>query len=310
MSSLVSVIVPHYNRLEFLQETIQSLANQSYESIEVIVVDDGSDSTIQRKLSETLSGSGVLIRLFFQDNQGAPAARNRGIREARGDYVLFLDSDDCLKSDGLTVLARELQNPDVDYVYGRVAMMDETLSEEIGVVGSGFTDSDREIGGYHWHTMAAMYRKELIGRVGFWNETLVGSQDWEYQARIKLTTHRKKYVENVIGVWRQHAKGRIGTSSYNHDYQNSVLDASVSIASSAKEAGKLDDSLAIRLAGKMTRHGLAAAYQSDRELFDKAMASVSLLTGHMMLPRTGVAVLTRLPVAAQRFLARLLGWTS
>ena len=86
----VSVIIPTYNRGWILKEAVESILTQDYKDFELIVVDDGStDNT-----SEVLAPYGNDIRIFFQKNKGVSAARNRGITEASGQYIAFLDSDD------------------------------------------------------------------------------------------------------------------------------------------------------------------------------------------------------------------------
>lgn len=90
---LVSVIIPTYNYSRFLADAIESALSQTYSPIEVVVVDDGStDDTatlVETRFSER-------VRYLFQSNQGLSAARNTGIREAGGDFVVFLDADDRL----------------------------------------------------------------------------------------------------------------------------------------------------------------------------------------------------------------------
>jgi len=91
MNPLVSVVIPAFNAAEFIVETIESVLQQTYRSIEVIVVEDGSqDNTFQ--LIETSFSDDV--RLLRQKNSGPSAARNRGIRESSGKYIAFLDADD------------------------------------------------------------------------------------------------------------------------------------------------------------------------------------------------------------------------
>lgn len=90
MNPLVSVIIPTYNSAKYIKETLDSVFNQTYKNIEVIVVDDGSvDNT--REILEKYNSK---IKYIYQGNKGPSAARNRGIKEARGSYIAFLDSDD------------------------------------------------------------------------------------------------------------------------------------------------------------------------------------------------------------------------
>ena len=94
MSKLVSVVIPTFNRSEALTEAVKSVQNQSYKSFELIVVDDGSSDETRCHFGDRKD----LIYLY-QNNRGVSAARNLGIRKARGEYIAFLDSDDRWTSD-------------------------------------------------------------------------------------------------------------------------------------------------------------------------------------------------------------------
>lgn len=93
----VSVIIPFYSGVQWLIEAVESVLNQTYSNIEIIVVNDGSKEDISNFIN-CFSGK---IKYFYQDNQGAAAARNLGIRAATGDYIAFLDSDDIWLSNKL-----------------------------------------------------------------------------------------------------------------------------------------------------------------------------------------------------------------
>jgi glycosyltransferase involved in cell wall biosynthesis len=91
--NLVSVVIPTYNTSNFLIKAIQSVINQTYKNWELIIVDDGStDQT--RQIVEEFQKKDSRIKYFFQNNKGQGAARNLGIKNASGNYIAFLDSDD------------------------------------------------------------------------------------------------------------------------------------------------------------------------------------------------------------------------
>ncbi len=89
-SDFVSVIIPTYNRADYVCGAIESALNQSYKHIEIIVVDDGSTDDTQSRLRRY----GSLVRVVAQSNRGAAAARNYGVEQSTGDIIAFLDSDD------------------------------------------------------------------------------------------------------------------------------------------------------------------------------------------------------------------------
>jgi glycosyltransferase involved in cell wall biosynthesis len=96
MRPKVSVIIPTYNRADKVGKTIESALAQTFTDLEVIVVDDGSSDDTGNVLARAY---GNRIRYFLQENQGASVARNRGVEEARGDWIAFLDSDDLWEKD-------------------------------------------------------------------------------------------------------------------------------------------------------------------------------------------------------------------
>ncbi len=87
---LVSVVIPFYSGLNWLEEAIESVLKQTYKNIEIIVINDGSKENV----SEIVDKYGSYIRLINQENRGPASARNKGIKMASGKYIAFLDSDD------------------------------------------------------------------------------------------------------------------------------------------------------------------------------------------------------------------------
>ncbi len=96
---LVSVIIPTYNSGKFIAQTVQSVLEQTYRPHEVIIIDDGSTDDTKA----VLSGFHDRIKYFYQENLGPSAARNKGIKMARGEYVSFLDADDLWTSNKIEV---------------------------------------------------------------------------------------------------------------------------------------------------------------------------------------------------------------
>lgn len=107
--SLFSVIIPAYNRASLLRQSVESVLAQEFRDFELVIVDDGStDATKQ-----VLHSFGDKIRVFRQENLGPGAARNLGVQNSTGDYIAFLDSDDCWFPWTLATYARLIEENDL-----------------------------------------------------------------------------------------------------------------------------------------------------------------------------------------------------
>lgn len=111
---LVSVIVPTYNRAHILHNALNSLLEQSYNNIEIIVVDDGSTDDTAELINRYNNDH---IKYFFQQNTGQAGARNTGLRHATGDIVASLDSDDIWYPNFLEKCVKKLVTDDLDFVF-------------------------------------------------------------------------------------------------------------------------------------------------------------------------------------------------
>lgn len=307
----VSIVIPTYNRAVFLRELLESLVTQAYRPIEVLVMDDGSTDTtaVQVREFDAVPRDGVSFRYeFLEGRGGAQVARNRGVELATGDAFMFVDSDDVLAPDGLRQLAEALEaHSEWDYVYGRVERTDEKLEPLVPAESVGAPYNIRnaaDLMGYHWQTMGALYRRECVERVGKWNEKLSGSQDWEYQARVKMRGGTGKFVDVLVGLWRQHAAGRVGTARFRADYARSVVKACESIVNHARKTGQANAELERRLGRRLFIHAWefgANGYPEDRRdtltraarvLSGKPLAKM-LINFYKMLP----SIVDKLPLA-------------
>lgn len=264
----ISIVVPTHNRAELLIECLESICLIEQFRAEIIVVDDASTDGTEELVRTRLSvpSRHELIFLHNTKNAGAQVSRNRGLEKASAPIVQFVDSDDVLFADGveqgLDVLMR---SSDFDYVYGKVEKCDSSLQTiSNSVVGTEYNDAPSEIAGYHWHTMGALYRVDFLRHsVGRWNVELSGSQDWEYQARVKLASARRNFVPAIFGFWRQHDANRVSVTAYNRRYVSSVSLAVQSIARNAANAGVVDRKLMCRLWKRLVLHAIEAGAHAD-----------------------------------------------
>ena len=120
----VSIIIPVYNVASYIEACIQSVFNQTYKNIEIIIVDDcGIDNSMEivEKIVSTYNGEFCIKILHHNQNKGLSAARNTGIKKATGEYLFFLDSDDLLPNDAIQNLVYQTtKHPNIDFVIGEI----------------------------------------------------------------------------------------------------------------------------------------------------------------------------------------------
>lgn len=125
---LISIITPTYNRADFLPEAIESVLTQDYENFEFLIIDDGSTDN-SKEVIDRYTDCGK-IRYFYQENSGQSVARNKGIAEAKGNFICFLDSDNRWLPGKLSSSIRAFEShPEVDIVYGDVVLINEDGKE-------------------------------------------------------------------------------------------------------------------------------------------------------------------------------------
>ena len=112
---LVSIIIPFYNAEKYLKRCIESIVSQDYENIEILTVDDGSEDGSLQLLKDCAQKDGR-IRLLAAAHQGVAAARNRGLSEASGEYIMFVDADDWIKAGIIGHMMELFLNSDADMV--------------------------------------------------------------------------------------------------------------------------------------------------------------------------------------------------
>lgn len=134
MDKLVSVIVPVYNNEKYIEKTIDSILNQTYNNFELIVVNDGSTDNSSSVISKFTDSR---IKYFFQENSGAPKARNLGFENSSGEYIMFFDADDMLYSNALENLISEFDE-ETDIVIGNFTRVND---EGVELTKSDFNDT-------------------------------------------------------------------------------------------------------------------------------------------------------------------------
>jgi glycosyltransferase involved in cell wall biosynthesis len=180
---VVSVVIPCYNQGRFLRHAIDSVLQQTYPAVEVIVVDDGSTDDTASVVREYAA-----VRHIEQRNQGAAAARTAGLQESRGQYLIFLDADDRLLphavTTGIDCLAA---HPDWAFATGHVRLVNED-GAPAGVPPQEHADGNPYIellrSNYIWTPGVVMYRRSVFDTERAFDTSAGGSADYELNIRI------------------------------------------------------------------------------------------------------------------------------
>ncbi len=208
----VSVIVPVYNGEQFLRQTINSVLAQTYRDFEVVVVDDGSSDGSRA----ILDGYGDRLRVFHQENRGAPAARNRAIGEARGEWIAFLDHDDTWERDKLEVQmaavgpADDLLHAEARVIDGQGTVIRETFSHPDDPPQE-HTLLECVIRHNPIYVLTTVVRRAAIEKVGGLNpDNRFGTDEYLLWMRLLASGHRARYINRVVASYRVHGRNASG----------------------------------------------------------------------------------------------------
>lgn len=204
---LVSTIIPVFNRPAMVLESINSVMEQTYRPIEVIVVDDGStDETLE--VLRALEKRHAEVRVFTQTNAGPGVARETGRQQAQGEFIQYLDSDDLILPNKFSdQVAGLLKNEDCAVAYGK------TESRQVGDV---LKHQAMRLTGTHqvamfpeflrsrwWGTSTPLYRRSVLDQVGPWL-SICNEEDWEYDCRVASVGGKLFWVDDFVSIAQRH----------------------------------------------------------------------------------------------------------
>jgi glycosyltransferase involved in cell wall biosynthesis len=208
MSELVSVIVPCHNRKAYLRECLQSLAQQTYHNIELIVVDDASDDDLREVVNEIEFPFPQPPRYLRSDvNRGPGLSRERGRLLSVGDYICYLDSDDLWHPEKLEAQVAALRNrPEAGMCYCKTAEFHQlpiTGHEELRQSNQRPVTSFLPQVLYQrpWSTSACMWRRSAIDQIGAWSSMWIW-EDHEYDCRAGCHDIGIIFVDRVLCYYR------------------------------------------------------------------------------------------------------------
>ncbi len=193
---MISIIIPVYNAEKYLRTALDSVLSQSERDIEVLCIDDGSQDSSPQIIAE-LQQHDKRLRYLHQANSGPGPARNRGIDESKGDYLFFMDADDCIAPDALRKLLGLLTEHDADIVVGWFKPFWDELDNwssnhfpEAEVVQGDCALAYADESKFCASVWGKLYRREVIGSIRF--SELRASEDAEFN--IAVFSRAKKLV--------------------------------------------------------------------------------------------------------------------
>jgi glycosyltransferase involved in cell wall biosynthesis len=205
----VSVIIPCYNAALWIRETLGSVYRGQPDDVEVIVVDDGSTDDTAAIVEHEFPQS----RLIRTPNRGASQARNKGTEAATGEYLQYLDADDLLAPGKIAVQLRALDQNGADVAYGdwqRLVQCGDAFQPGEKVQRQMHRLPELELFLDFWSPPAAyLFRREIVDRVGGWNERLPVIQDARFALDCALCGGEFVYCPGISAYYRQHSGGSL-----------------------------------------------------------------------------------------------------
>jgi len=220
MNILVSIIVPCYNQSHFLNESLQSVLDQTYVDWECIIVNDGSRDNTE-SIAEQWCEKDNRFSYLYKENGGLSSARNAGITKSDGEFILPLDADDYIQKDYLSKLVPKLYQDDSLAI---VSCYSEFFKKSLNNI---IFELKPEGTTYHYLLYVnqliatSLFRKICWEEVGGYDETMKkGFEDWEFWIAITKRGWKYKVIEEFLFYYRKSKKSMLVDTLNNHAESN------------------------------------------------------------------------------------------
>ena len=205
---LFSVLVPTYNQVRFLPAALDSLLAQTYSNWEAVVVNDGSTDDTAQVMREYATRDNR-FKMFHKPNGGVGSALNEGIRQARGQWICWLSSDDLFEPNKLEIHFKEInENPDIYFFYSHFSYIDEAASMKLeGGLWNPIPDPPFQVSrffhGPYIHGNSFAIHRDVFRVIGLFDERLHNAQDFDMWLRIsaKYPSH---FIDRRTCITRNH----------------------------------------------------------------------------------------------------------
>ena len=222
-SAKVSVIIPAYNNETYIEKCLQSVTEQSYENLEILVINDGSSDQTEELIREAQQQD-KRIQLFTQKNSGVSVSRNRGINTATGDYLTFVDADDYIGKDYIRDLVNLAEEKDADMVICGLKMVDEQGKVQQDIVPEEYRKGSKEEWTFRISAVCShLYKRELWMKYDIRFATGVRGEDMPISLFFSGVTPCIQTLSQSEYYYVQHASSAMhrfqGLKTYKLPYQ-------------------------------------------------------------------------------------------
>lgn len=216
---LISIIIPCYNQAQFLDEALQSVLNQTYTNWECIIMNDGSTDDSE-KIAKNWATKDTRFKYFYQVNSGVSAARNHALAKAKGIYIQFLDADDLIATDKISISIDAIQKYDVAVVCSNYFMFKDEITNLLP------TFSQLEDFEFNFYNLARywndgftvpihcwFFKASLLENIQF-PAGLTAQEDWVMWLLIFNKSPKTYYISKQLAFYRSNPKGRTKTEGF------------------------------------------------------------------------------------------------
>lgn len=239
---LLSIIVPVYNVELWLHRCVDSILNQDLpsENYEIVLVDDGSQDGSSQICDDYAAAHPKLVRVIHQHNKGLSGARNTGIKESVGKYVMFVDSDDYIKTDVIGKLIEEAESKITDMLYYDFNVVNQNNDiheyKQKRVLGSNIMSGEEYVlkGGEVGSACKSIYLKELIERTKVLFIEGITHEDVAFNLQIIPYANRIAYFEGPVYYYWQEGESITRTTSVRKIQKNILSDIVVAFIGKKK----------------------------------------------------------------------------
>lgn len=279
-AELVTTIIPVHNRASLLREAVTSVLAQSYQSLEVIIVDDGSTDDTAHAARELAEAHPGLVHVLWQANAGPGAARNLGLQHARGEFIQYLDSDDLLEPRKFEWQVAALRaHPHAGLAYGITRRVNMDTGESrmwartAEPISAMFPDFLMQRG---WDTNSPLWRRSACELIGSWLP-LRCTEDWEHDLRAGMLGVQPVQVSEHVAIVRDHGNARASgmSNGFTPELVHDMFHAHAAVWKQMCDHGMLDWSYLQSFASKTF---WIARMCGERGLFAEADAALTMAT--------------------------------